>query len=137
MFLGIIFADVPFVDCFFYQILQHFCFSTLWQNKIWACFCVNLHILGLFFQICLLTFMFIYLLVLCFWISLPNACWACIFLLNYVFRACFSNVLACFYKTTWHHYCRSSNRTTSYDNTAFNLLNPFFRGICKKGYKIL
>jgi len=38
-----------FADCFIFKFCDNlFCFSLL-QNAIWACFCINLFILGLFF----------------------------------------------------------------------------------------
>jgi len=103
-FLGLFFADFCIADCFFYQISWTFCSFNLLQNEIWACFCVNLLILGLFSGFVVLFLYLTNLLVLCFFEFPYQTHVGLVFPLNYPFWACFSNLLACFYKITWHHW---------------------------------
>jgi len=59
---------------------------------------------GLVFRICLPAFLFHFLVDFSFcWIFLPTHV-ELVFRLNYRFLACFSNLLACFCKITWHHW---------------------------------
>jgi len=59
--------------------------------------------LSLFFRICFPAFYFNFLADFSFfWIFLPTH-FGLVFRLNYLFLACFSNLLACFCKITWHH----------------------------------
>ena len=77
-----------FADCFF-QILWQFCHFNLSLNIIWVCFCVDFLILGLFFQICLHAFVFIYLLFFCFVYFSYQTHFRLVFRLNYSLWACF------------------------------------------------
>jgi len=59
------FEDFCTADCFFIKFHGRFAFNSL-QNEIWACFCVNLLILGLFFGFAYLFLYLTNLLVLCY-----------------------------------------------------------------------
>jgi len=88
------FSKFVFWRLLFFQILWHFWSFNLLLRAIWACFCENLLILGLFLLMCLIpAFIFNLSADLCFcWIFLPSPCWAC-FRLNYLFWAFVSNCL--------------------------------------------
>jgi len=63
-------------------------------SSFWACF----------FGFASLLFYSIFLLIFSFcWIFMPTDV-GLVFRLNYLFLACFSNLLACFCKITWHHW---------------------------------
>jgi len=112
LFFGLVFADICFADCFFFQISWHFSCLNLLLKAYWACFCEDLIILDLFFRICHPDSLFDFLANFLFrWIFLPTHFWL-VFRLNYLFLACFSNLLACSWKITWHHCCirRDSSR---------------------------
>ena len=99
---GLVFMQISVLWIAFFQILWHFfCFNLL-LKKIWACFCENMLILSFYFRVCLPVFLFNFPTDFLFcWIFLANACWAC-FWLNYLFWACFTNLLAYFCEITWH-----------------------------------
>jgi len=112
LFFGLVFAEICFADCFFFQISWHFSCLNLLLKAYWACFCEDLIILDLFFRICHPDSLFDFLANFLFrWIFLPTHFWL-VFRLNYLFLACFSNLLACSWKITWHHCCirRDSSR---------------------------
>jgi len=103
-FFGLVFCKFLFCGLHFFQILWHYCRFSLLQNEIWAWFCVNLHILGLFFRICLPAFIFDLPASFTFFeFPYQTHVRLVFFLLIYLFFACFSNLLSCFYKITWHH----------------------------------
>ena len=88
----------------FFQILWHFCCFHVLLKAHWACFYENLLILGLFFRIFLPALLSNFLADISFcWIFLTTHA-GFVFRWNYLFLACFSNLLACFSKITWHHW---------------------------------
>jgi len=95
-FLGLFFCRFMFCGLFFFQYLWHFCCFNVLLKAYWVCFYENLLILGLFFRIYLLDFLFNFLADFSFcWIFMPTHV-GLVFRLNYLF-------LACFCKITWHH----------------------------------
>ena len=52
LFFGLVFCRFLFCGLLFFQILWHFYCLNLLLKAYWACFCEDLLILGLFFQIC-------------------------------------------------------------------------------------
>ena len=58
LFFGLVFLQISFLRIVFFQILWHFCCFNSMLNEVWAGFCANLHIFGLFFRICLAAFVF-------------------------------------------------------------------------------
>jgi len=91
-----------FLIAFSSNFVAIFCFNLL-LKAYWACFYEILVILGLFFRICHYAFLFNLLadISLC-CIFLPTHV-GFVFPSNYLFLACFSYLLACFCKITWHH----------------------------------
>jgi len=117
LLFGLFFFRFLYCGLLFYQISWPFCSFNLVQNDIWAGFCVNFLILGLFFFGFSSLFLYLTnLLVLCFFEFSYQTHEGFVFPLNYPFRACFTNLLACFCKTTWYHCCsvrRYFPKTTS------------------------
>ena len=98
------FLQISVLRMAFHQILWHFCCFSLLLQAHWSCFYENLLILGLFFQTCLFAFLFNVVADFSFcWIFLPTHVGP-VFRWNYLFLACFSNLLACFCKIAWHHW---------------------------------
>jgi len=87
-------ADFCFADCFFSNFMALCCFNLL-PKAYWACFCKNLLILGLFFRIYHPDLLFAFLGDFSFCYFRANA-FGLVFRFNYLFLACFSNLLACF-----------------------------------------
>ena len=143
---GLVFCKFMFCRLLF-LILWHFCCFNLLLKAYWACFYENLLILGLFFRICLPAFSFNFVADFSFcWIFMPTPD-GLVFWWNYLFLACFSNLLACFCKLTWHH--RSalvrhqqqepclSKRTYTYQIDADHSLHNCVCGALSKGLKLL
>jgi len=125
------FAEFCYTDCFISQIIWHFCRFNLLLKAYWACFCENLLILGLFFRICHPDFMFDFLADFSFcWIFLPTL-FGLVFQLNYLFLACFSNVLACFCEITWHHYLTPKPNCNARDSSGNAGQKGVLRSCCK------
>ena len=106
-----LFLQISVLRIAFFQIWRHFCcFNALLKTYL-ACFYENLLNLGLFFRICLPAFLFNFVANFSFcWAFLPTHV-GLIFRWNYLFLPCFSNLLACFCKITWHH-CHNPKRSS-------------------------
>jgi len=104
-FLQISVLRIAFLSNFMALVLFEF-------TAYWACFCKDLLILGLFFRICHPDSLFDFLANFSFcWIFLPTH-FGLIFRLNYLFLACFSNLLACSWKITWRHWLAIQQQAT-------------------------
>ena len=110
-FLGLFFADYCYADCFFFKFcgtfdvsiycLRHIGCVFMKICSIWACFFRFPSLLFIKFHINFLAdFLFC-------WIFLPTHV-GLVFQLNYLFLACFLNLLACFCKITRHHWLLSN-----------------------------
>jgi len=93
---GFDFCRFRFCGLLFLNLWHFFCFHVL-QNAIWACFCVNFLILGLFFRICLPVVV----------LSVPAGFLICSIFLPNPFWSCFADSLVCFCKIIWHHWWRA------------------------------
>ena len=91
-----------FLQIAFFQILWHYCCFNLLQNKIWVCFCVNIHILSLFFRFASLFLHLVYLLVLFFDFTYETQV-RLAFSVKLPILGLFLK-LGCFYKITWYHW---------------------------------
>ena len=73
------------------------------QNKVWACFCVNVHIWDCFFGFASLLLYLICLLFSCFLNFPTKGKLGLIFSVKLPILGLFTKLLACFYKITWNH----------------------------------
>jgi len=92
-----------FCGLLFFKFYGTFCFKLL-VKAIWAFLCENTLILGLFFRMCLPGFYLVFLPIFYFVEFSCQTHVGLVFRLNYLFWACFSNLLAYFCKITWHHW---------------------------------
>jgi len=100
-----------------FQVLWHFSSFNLLLKAYCACYYENLLILGLFFRICFPTFLFPFVADFSFcWIFLPRQV-GLVFCWNYLLLACFSNLLASFWKITLHHWIASTSKLFSLKTT--------------------
>ena len=101
LFFGLVFCRFLLRMTFFQILWQFGCFNLL-QNAIWACF-MNICSFGLVFRICLPAFVYNLPAVFCFVKFSYQTHFGFVFRLNVLFWVCFTNLLACFCKLTWHH----------------------------------
>jgi len=101
------FADFCFADCFFSNFLALLLFQCTAKGILGVFLSKSAHF-GLVFRICHPDFLFGFLADFSFcWIFLPTH-FGLFSRLNYQFLACFSSLLACVCKITWHHWFGTS-----------------------------
>jgi len=104
VFWACFFPDFCFVDCFFSNFTALLLFQFTAKGILGVLLWKFPHFGLVFSDLPPCFFCLIFLLILSFcWIFMPTDV-GLVFRLDYLFLACFSNLLACFCKITWHHW---------------------------------